>query len=122
MCLLYVCAGPSNTDYGMVLLGILIMQDVFLGLLMAVLPNMARTPGAQGHSQVVDMVVLAVNLVAGSVLRLLKSLYISSCSLACLTLLVSEAHHTTGILHPWMHPFIHPSPCLSIHTSVHIQH
>ena len=57
--------GPSNTDYGMVLLGILIMQDVFLGLLMAVLPNMARTPGASGHSQIMDVFILAVNLVAG---------------------------------------------------------
>ena len=35
--------GPSGSDYGTVLLGILIMQDVLLGLLMALLPNMANT-------------------------------------------------------------------------------
>ena len=59
--------GPSNTDYGMVLLGILIMQDVFLGLLVAVLPTMSRSSVGQGHSQLMDMVLLSVNLVAGNI-------------------------------------------------------
>ena len=45
-------AGPSNTDYGSVLLGILIMQDVFLGVLMALLPNMATAGKNQKFSEV----------------------------------------------------------------------
>ncbi|ELT97777.1 hypothetical protein CAPTEDRAFT_161515 [Capitella teleta] len=50
----------SSSDYGVVLLGILIMQDVYLGILMALLPNMALGSG----TQILDVLLIIINLIA----------------------------------------------------------
>ena len=61
-------AGPSNSDYGTVLLGILIMQDVLLGLLMALLPNMAAPTmgGEGGNSPMHTYSIVALKLLGGT--------------------------------------------------------
>ena len=43
LCLTAISEGNIVIDYNLLLLGILVMQDVFLGFLMALLPNMAAS-------------------------------------------------------------------------------
>ena len=54
------------TDYGAVLLGVLIMQDVLLGILMALLPTMAGSNLSQDeHGLLYVYSMLAVKMIGG---------------------------------------------------------
>ena len=63
-CFLYLGAGSS--EYGMVLLGVLIMQDVLLGVLMALLPSMADNSGdSSPGGQALAYLLLTLRLAGG---------------------------------------------------------
>ena len=58
------------TDYGAVLLGLLIMQDVLLGILMALLPTMAGSNlDQEGHGPVYVYTLIALKMMGGKSLR-----------------------------------------------------
>ena len=59
--------GPSSTDYGMTLMGILIMQDVLLGVLMALLPNMADT-GIEKETNYDFYIMIGFRLICGEII------------------------------------------------------
>ena len=58
--------GVGIGDYGTVLLGILVMQDVLLGLLIALLPNLAHSNVRRyGEKELVFMYIMVAMKLAG---------------------------------------------------------
>ncbi len=58
-------SGPSHTEYGTVLLGILVMQDILLGVLMAILPVMASATGVQNIDTPAVYILICIKLISG---------------------------------------------------------
>ena len=65
----FLCIVSTSMDYGTVLLGVLIIQDVLLGLLMAILPRVAMTtqPSTAWIAVLILYVAMILKLLAGKV-------------------------------------------------------
>ena len=75
----FLCIVSTSMDYGTVLLGVLIIQDVLLGLLMAILPRVAMTtqPSTTWIAVLILYVAMILKLLAGKVFFIkIFSLYI----------------------------------------------
>lgn len=73
---IYLFSGPSNTEYGVLLLGILIMQDVVLGLFIAFLPIMADPISNPHLAPAAVYTLIIVQLISGMALSLCLCVYV----------------------------------------------
>ena len=68
---MFVVSGVGSSEYGMVLLGVLIMQDVLLGLLMALLPSLSdNADSVSPGGQLLAYLLIGVRLIGGKAYNL----------------------------------------------------